>query len=93
VGSGARITFLPPFDQQLTHFTIRPAKSMVPVLHNLVGVWDDAEIDQAAGSPHGWQFLFFHEYPVHGGDSGSPFFLQALGKPSPLTAAPSKLPP
>lgn len=91
--SGASVTFLPPFDQQLAHFTLRPAKGMVPVLRNLVGAWTDAEVDEAAGSPHGWQFLFFHEYPVHGGDSSSPFFLQALGTPNPLTTIPTKLPP
>lgn len=97
LASGASVTFLPAFADQLTHFTIRPASSMVPVLHTLVGAWTDAEIDQAAGSPHGWQFLFFHEYPVHGGDgtaaSPEPFFFQALGAPRPLTTPPASLPP
>jgi hypothetical protein len=97
LATGARVTFLPAFADQLTHYTIRPVISMVPILHNLVGAWKDAEIDDAAGRPHDWQFLFFHEYPMHGGDgppsAPNPFFLQALGAPNPLNQTPTKLPP
>lgn len=97
--SGAKVTFLPSFDDQLTHFTIAPATSMSPFLRNLLGQWNNDEIDRSAATPHDWQFLFFHEYPVYGGDRNattgvvSPLFFQALGPPKPISAAPKQLPP
>ncbi|MEZ4314526.1 MAG: hypothetical protein R3F14_41445 [Polyangiaceae bacterium] len=93
MSSGASITFLPAFDKQLEHFTLRPVSSMNPVLRTLMKEWDDAAVDRAAAFPGQWQFLFFHEYPAHGGDPGRSFFAQALGKPNPQATAPSKLPP
>jgi hypothetical protein len=101
IATGARVTFLPPFNDQFAHYTLAPASSMRPFLHHLLGQWSDNAIETSAASPNAWEFLFFHEYPVFGGDLDSsttpatfrPFFLQALGAPSPLTAPPKQYPP
>jgi hypothetical protein len=101
IATGASVTFLPPFDDQFNHYTISPASRMRPFLHHLLGQWSDQAIEQSASVPHNWEHIFFHEYPVFGGDLDSTttpasvrtFFLQALGAPSPLTTPPRKYPP
>lgn len=101
VATGADVTFLPAFADQRKHYTLAPATSMNQFLRNLLAQWGDDSIAESAATPNGWEFLFFHEYPVFAGDldtSTTPatvrtFFLQALGSPSPLTTPPTALPP
>lgn len=100
IATGASVTFLPAFDQQRAHYTLAPAKDMLPFLRRMLGQWNDQEIEISAAAPNGWEFLFFHEYPVFGGEldtTATPptfrsFFLQAFGAPKPLTAPPTKIP-
>jgi hypothetical protein len=101
IATGASVTFLPPFADQRAHYTLAPVASMRPFLRDLLRPWSDNQIAVGAATPHAWQFLFFHEYPVFGGDLDSsatpatlrPFFLQALGTPQPLTTPPTTIPP
>jgi len=102
VGTGARVTFLPSLTNSFTHYTLAPVSAMQPVIRHLVGAWNDTEVETSVylnnskympvNRPARWQFLFFHEYPVHGGDANRPFFLQALGQPQPVTSVPNTLP-
>ncbi|QRY43502.1 hypothetical protein JVX93_23580 [Mycolicibacterium boenickei] len=104
------VTVMPSFDERERYWHLNPPPIVNPYLLFLLDKWNvpasttttKTLLDAAVTTPRDWNFLFFHELAVFGGEfvqppraSGTPqpprlrtFFEQSLGAPNPRPPMP-----